>query len=163
MTEVKNDFRIPATKDLDESAKEQLLDLWNSEYPEKLVYNGMTEFDSYLQKLSGPTHFLLTGEQGIIYGWAFSFNRENERWFAIIVSGMLQGQGFGRKLLDTLKQTERTLSGWVIDHDDDKKKNGQLYRSPLKFYEKCGFDILYNIRLESGSLSAVKVKWTAKE
>ena len=63
-------------------------------------------------------------------------------------------------MLDEIKNNEPVLNGWVIDHNNDKKKNGQQYISPLKFYEKCGFGILSDVRLELDKISAVKIKWT---
>ena len=137
----------------------QVLDLWNSEYPEKLSYNNLTEFDNYFQNLSNLTHFLLTIDRNLILGWALTFDRENEKWFAIILSENIKGMGLGRKMLDKLKQTNQVLNGWVIDHNNDKKKDGQLYVSPLKFYEKCGFEIISGVRLELEKISAVKIKW----
>ena len=146
--------------ELNEQAKKQVLDLWNSEYPEKLSYNSLTEFDDYLQNLTNQTHFLLTSGEDLILGWALTFDRDNEKWFAIILSEKVKGQGFGRKMLDELKQVEQILNGWVIDHNNDKIKNGQQYVSPLKFYEKCGFEIQSEVRLELDKISAVKIKWT---
>lgn len=92
-------------------------------------------------------------------GWALTFERENEKWFAIILSEKIKGKGLGRKMLNELKKEEQVLNGWVIDHNNDKKKNGQQYISPLKFYEKCGFIILSDVRLELDKISAVKIKW----
>lgn len=63
-------------------------------------------------------------------------------------------------MLDKIKNNEKALNGWVIDHNNDKKKNGQHYISPLKFYEKCDFRVLSDIRLELDKISAVKIKWT---
>jgi hypothetical protein len=39
------------------------------------------------------------------------------------------------------------------------KANGEIYHSPLKFYQKNGFQILNQIRYESNLLSAVKIQW----
>ncbi|MBK9630990.1 MAG: GNAT family N-acetyltransferase [Saprospiraceae bacterium] len=152
--------KIIKTTELNEQAKKQVLDLWNNEYPEKLSYNSLGEFDHYLQNLNRPNHFLLTDNIDIILGWALTFDRDNEKWFAIILSEKRQGKGLGRKMLDELKQVEPILNGWVIDHNNDKKKNGLTYVSPLKFYEKCGFEIQTDNRLELDKISAVKIKWT---
>jgi GNAT superfamily N-acetyltransferase len=159
---MKDNLKITKTIDLDEKTKNQLLNLWNTEYPEKLSYKDLAEFDDYLQKLTNLKHLLLTSEENIIYGWAFSFDRENEKWFAIILSEIVQGQGLGREMLNKIKQSEYVLNGWVIDHYNDKKKNGQTYTSPLRFYEKCDFEILKKERLELDNISAVKIKWTAR-
>ena len=75
----------------------------------------------------------------------------------------MKGKGLGRKMLDKLKQSENHLNGWVIDHNNDKKKNGKPYISPLGFYQKCGFEILVKERLEHHKISAVKIKWTNKK
>jgi len=153
-------LEIVQTTELSEQVKKQVFDLWNSEYPEKLSYNSLTEFDNYLHNLSNLTHYLLTNKEYLILGWALKFERENEKWFAIILSERIKGKGLGRKMLNELKKEEKVLNGWVIDHNKDKKKNGQQYVSPLKFYEKCDFDILDDERLELEKISAVKIKWT---
>ena len=155
-------LKIITTTILSEEQKRQILDLWNGEYPEKLCYNSLADFDEYLEKLTNHQHFLLTNNENKIKGWAFTFNRENEKWFAIIVVEDLQGKGFGRKMLDQLKDHETVLNGWVIDHDNDLKKNGEFYQSPVKFYEKCDFKILNDERIELPKISAVKIRWTKK-
>ncbi|CAM4339886.1 GNAT family N-acetyltransferase [Gillisia limnaea] len=160
---MKDNFKITETIYLDEKTKNELLNLWNTEYPEKLSYNDLGEFDDYLQRLTNLKHLLLKSEENIIYGWAFSFERENEKWFAIILSEKVQGQGLGRKMLDKIKQSEYVLNGWVIDHDKEKKKNGRTYTSPLSFYKKCDFEILKKERLELDKISAVKIKWTVRK
>ncbi len=153
-------LKIIQTTELNEQIKKQVFDLWNNEYPEKLSYASLNEFDNYLQSLSNLTHFLMTRDEDLILGWALTFDRENEKWFAIILNEKIKGQGLGRKMLNNIKQTEPILNGWVIDHNNDKKKNGQFYTSPLKFYEKCGFKILSKERLELHKISAVKIRWT---
>jgi hypothetical protein len=155
-------LKIIKTTELNEQAKQQVLDLWNNEYPENLSYKSLIEFDHYLQNLNNINHFLLTVNIDIIIGWALTFDRDNEKWFAIILSEKVQGKGLGRKMLDELKQVEPILNGWVIDHNNEKKKNGLTYVSPLKFYEKCGFEILTNNRLELDKISAVQIKWANK-
>lgn len=138
--------------------KEQVFDLWNSEYPANLSYANLNEFDLYLQKLSHLTHFLLIDNESVV-GWSLTFNRDNEKWFAIILSEKIHRKGYGRKMVDELKKSEQALSGWVIDQTDVQKMNGQNYLSPLKFYEKCGFTTLHSVRLELDKISAVKIKW----
>ena len=58
--------KIIKTTELNEQAKQQVLDLWNNEYPEKLSYNSLIEFDHYLQNLNNLKHYLLTGNIDII-------------------------------------------------------------------------------------------------
>ena len=152
-------FKIIRTTKLNEQAKQQVLDLWNNEYPVNLSFNNLTEFDNYLQNLTELKHFLLTINTGLILGWAITFDRDGEKWFAIILFEKIKGRGYGRKMLDELKKIEPILNGWVIDHNNDKKKNGLTYFSPLKFYAKCGFEIQTDSRLELDKISAVKIKW----
>ena len=150
---------IIQTNGLNEPEKKQVFELWNKEYPIKLSYNNLTEFDNYLKNLSNLKHFLLTSGIDLILGWALTFDRDNDKWFAIILSENIKGKGFGRKMLEEIKNNESILNGWVIDHNNDKKQNGQQYISPLKFYEKCGFEILSKVRLELDKISAVKIIW----
>mgnify|MGYP005989102131 FL=1 len=144
---------------LSESEKIEIFDLWNNEYPEKLSYKSKKEFDKYLKSLSEQSHIILIDTNKKIKGWYFDFNRENEKWFAIILDSKIQGKGFGSKMLIHAKQKENELNGWVIDHNTDKKKNGEFYKSPLSFYLKNGFKKLTTNRLELDKISAVKIKW----
>ncbi|MEX0316103.1 MAG: GNAT family N-acetyltransferase [Allomuricauda sp.] len=145
---------------LTSSEKLQVLDLWNNEYPEKLAYNSTVAFNTYLEKLQDPSHILLIDEDKKIKGWYFDFIRDNEKWFAIILDSQIHGKGIGSKMLELAKQKETELNGWVVDHDTDKKKNGESYHSPLNFYLKNGFDKLSADRLELDNISAVKIRWT---
>lgn len=154
--------KIIQASDLNKKAKQQVLDLWNNEYPANLSYRNLAAFDNYLQNLTKLKHFLLTSDIDLILGWALTFERDGEKWFAIILSEKIKGKGYGRKMVDELKQIEPILNGWVIDHNNDKKLNGLTYVSPLKFYEKCGFDVQTDIRLELDKISAVKIKWLRK-
>ena len=86
--------KIINTTELNEQAKQQVLDLWNNEYPKKLSYNSLIEFDHYLQNLNNLKHYLLTGNIEITLGWPLTFDRDNEKWFAIILSEKVQGKGF---------------------------------------------------------------------
>jgi GNAT superfamily N-acetyltransferase len=107
--------------------------------------------------LSDKKHYLLQNESDEIHGWAITFARENETWFAIIINSKIQNQGFGKQLLNHLKSIEKKLSGWVIDHNNDFKFDGIVYVSPLKFYLKNGFSICNEIRIETEKISAVKI------
>ena len=157
---MKHNLKIITTTILSEEEKAQVFDLWNREYPEKLCYNSLADFNDYLEKLADQHHFLMINNENKVLGWALTFDRENERWFAIIIADEMQDQGFGRKMLNHLKEQESFLNGWVIDQDTNQKKNGKRYRSPLKFYEKCDFEILASQRIELPKISAVKIKWT---
>lgn len=153
-------MKIVRHNELNNKQKEKIWKLWNSEYPEKLAYNSVTDFENYLNKLTEQNHYLLLDENEKINGWATTFTRENEKWFAIILSEKLHGKGFGTKILNRLKSNENILNGWVIDHNLDKKQDGKIYKSPLEFYIKNGFETLNKRRLELEIISAVKIKWT---
>lgn len=152
-------MKITNTHQLNQEQKEQILQLWNNEYPEKLAYKSIDGFENYLEKLNEVNHFLLMNDDEKIQGWAITFEREGDTWFAIILSENLHGKGWGTKVLNELKQNKKALNGWVIDHSDDKKRNGSFYKSPLEFYLKNGFEVLSNTRLELKIMSAVKIKW----
>lgn len=142
-----------------DAEKAAIYRLWNQEYPAQLGYNSMNELDSYLNALKNPTHYFLINDEGIMMGWAFAFERDNEKWFAIIVDSSVHKKGMGSTLLNTLKSNETILNGWVTDHNNYTKLNGTPYPSPLDFYLKNGFEICPDTRLETDKLSAVKIRW----
>ncbi len=152
-------MKIVETNSPDAQLKEQIMRLWNNEYPEQLRYADVEGFDNYLNNLQECHHLLAMNDSDNLVGWAFSFARDGERWFAIIVDGSLQGKGLGTTLLNRLKENEPTLNGWVTDHDRYVKANGEAYRSPLRFYLQNGFAVLPETRLEIENLSAVKIRW----
>ena len=146
-------------KDLSESQRAELLMLWNTVYPERLNYDTLIDFDTYLTHLKKVSHLLVLDENKKIRGWYFDFIRDGEKWFAILLDPEIQGMGLGTKMLSLAKEKEVELNGWVIDHNNHKKKNGEMYRSPLNFYLKNGFEALSNVRLELKNISAVKIIW----
>lgn len=152
-------MKILQTTSLTLDQKQSLFELWNSEYPEKIGYNELSEFENYLDGLSNKEHYLLVDDQNQILGWAFTFFREEEDWFGIIINSGIQGKGFGVLLLDELKKNKLILNGWVIDHQNDLKQNNEPYLSPLGFYTKNGFLVHQNNRIENDKISAVKIRW----
>lgn len=139
--------------------KSQILELWNNEYPEKLNYKSVADFDVYLKNLTEQSHIVLVDENKNVKGWYFDFMRQDKKWFAIIIDSAQQGKGFGTKLLHLAKNKETELNGWVIDRKEGKKRNGEAYTSPLAFYLKNGFQVIPEIRLELETLSAIKIQW----
>ena len=152
-------MKIVSKGELSLQQKEIICELWNSEYPEKLSYKSVVEFENYLNNLYDLKHYLLKDELDVIHGWGITFDRENEKWFAIIVSSKIQSKGFGTQFLNHLKTIEPKLSGWVIDHNNDLKFDNTTYASPLDFYLKNGFTVCKEIRIESEKISAVKIVW----
>jgi hypothetical protein len=139
--------------------KKSLMQLWNNEYPEKLNYVAMHDFDLYLDGLFNVKHHLLIDDENIIKGWAFSFLRDNEDWFAIIIDNQIQGTGKGTLLIEELKKNKINLNGWVVDHENEIKQNNEPYKSPLLFYLKNGFTVCTETRIENEKISAVKINW----
>ncbi|OOG73289.1 hypothetical protein [Flavobacterium sp. A45] len=139
--------------------KESLFELWNAEYPERIGYKDLSEFENYLDGVSSIKHYLLVNDLNQISGWAFTFVREDEDWFGIIINSKIQGKRFGTLLLDELKNNTSVLNGWATDHQNDVKRNKEPYLSPLEFYTKNGFIVDQNIRMENDKISAVKIRW----
>lgn len=148
------------TDTLDAAQLEAILKLWNAEYPQRLGLASVTELEHYFTALKDQKHFLLT-RNGVIQAWAFSFSRDSETWFAVIVDGACQGKGIGQQLIRRLQAGNPRLNGWVIDADTEPKADGTTYRSPLSFYLRYGFRSIPEVRLETDKLSAVKIMWTA--
>ncbi len=71
-----------------------------------------------------------------------------------------KGKGLGSILVERLKTENELFYGWVIDHNNDVKGNGELYQTPMPFYLKHGFVVLHEKRMETEIISAVKIKWS---
>ena len=152
-------MRIIETASLSETQKVAVLQLWNEEYPGQLRYAQPAGFDAYLSALTDKTHLLAVNDEGQVLGWALSFIRDGERWFAIIIHRSMQGMGEGSALLNALKSKEQSLAGWATDHERYTKADGSPYPSPLGFYVRQGFTTNPESRLELPHLSAVRIDW----
>lgn len=152
-------MKIIQTQVLTLEQKESLFELWNAEYPERIGYKDLSEFQDYLNGLLSLRHYLLVDDLNIISGWAFTFFREGEDWFGIIIDSKIQGKRFGTLLLDELKSNTPVLNGWATDHQNDVKRNKEPYLSPLEFYTKNRFIVNQNIRMGNDRISAVKIRW----
>ncbi|MCE7993430.1 MAG: GNAT family N-acetyltransferase [Roseivirga sp.] len=152
-------MEITRTNTLSQSQKQDIIRLWNKEYPAHLSYGTDSEFDSYLAGLSNPLHLTISDQHEQIMAWLITFTRDASRWFAMIIDQSLQGQGIGSRLLDEAKKSETELNGWATDHNRDVRADGRPYPSPIGFYLKNGFEVLTDTRLEKGALSTVKIQW----
>lgn len=152
-------MKITRQEDLSAAQKLRIMNLWNKEYPANLAYADISGFEEFLNSVSHKRHFLLLDESNEILGWAMIFQRDNADWFSIIIDGSLKGQGYGTKLVNELKRHVETLYGWAVDRDDEKKLDGEFYRSPLEFYKKIGFRINENEKMNSEKISCVKIEW----
>jgi GNAT superfamily N-acetyltransferase len=151
---------IIETKNPGHEQRDLIRHLWNREYPAQIQYASGEAFDGYLDSLQEPCHWLAVDKDNNLAGWGFSFVREGEKWFAIIVDIKIQRRGLGTRLLRLLKENEAVLNGWVTDHDRYRKANGAPYPPPLQFYIKNGFIVIPEARIETEQLSAVKIRWT---
>ncbi|MFT6970861.1 MAG: ribosomal protein S18 acetylase RimI-like enzyme [Roseivirga sp.] len=151
-------MQILKTASLSIEYKNTIMRIWNEEYPVGLVYEDLAAFEVYLSKIGQAMHYLIV-EENQLKGWMATFDREDERWFSIIISPNCQQQGLGRMLLNEAKKEHIPLNGWVADHDNDLKINGLAYLSPLGFYSKNKFVVMKETRLELKNLSAIKIKW----
>ena len=149
---------IIETQELTVQQKEALRGIWNHEYPERLNYRSSADLDNYLTKLTEMKHYLLVKEDHDIKGWAFTFIRDSEKWFAVLLDSSVQRLGYGTRLLNKIKEKETVLNGWVMDHNNTVKSNGAVYQSPLDFYLKNNFTVS-GTRLETATISAVKIFW----
>ncbi|KAF2339281.1 hypothetical protein [Flavobacterium tistrianum] len=142
-----------------EKEKETLWQLRNNGYPIQLGHETFQEFDTYVNAILEMDNYLLIDSKNEIQGWAYTFFRDEEIWFAIMLNYQFQGKGYGRILLEEMKKNNEDLNGWVIDHENDFKRNKENYKSPLEFYVLNGFSVLNDIRLENEKISAVKINW----
>lgn len=152
-------MKIIETQFLSLEQKDSLMQLWNNEYPAKLNLKNIVDFELYLNGLSETKHYLLFDDSDEIQGWTFTFLREDEKWFAIILNSEIHGEGFGSLLMNEIKKNNTSLNGWVIDQENEIKHNATFYKSPLQFYIKNDFIICSEIRIENEKLSAVKINW----
>ncbi|ASU33436.1 GNAT family N-acetyltransferase [Mucilaginibacter xinganensis] len=155
-------MKIIITPTLSDQQKERVLRIWNAEYPVRLQMPGMDEFDTFLNTLINPKHYLMVSNDDVIIGWGNKYYIGDVTCFFIMLSGEIHGKGYGTTLLNELKKGENQLFGWAIDHDTDVKVNGEPYPSPIHFYRKNGFTINIDLRLENEQLSAVNILWNAK-
>ena len=147
------------TASLSANQIQQIDVLWNQEYPKNLH----NRFAILLTDASNYRHFIIENDAREIVAWAVLFDKENETRFSIIVGEETKGLGLGGQLIDALKQACPCFYGWVIDHDNDIKSDNSIYRSPLMFYLKHGFEVLSEQRLDTPIIKAVKVKWSATD
>ena len=80
----------------------QIMELSNHEYPSRLAYNKVENFDTYINGLVNPKHILVRFNNEIV-GWATKFLRDQEKWFVIILSSSIHGQYIGSRLMEQIK------------------------------------------------------------
>jgi len=122
-------MQIIKTKILTPQQEEQIDKLWNEEYAVKLA----DRFKLLLEGVQNYNHYILEDEQQNLRAWAVDFDKENEIRFSIIVRSDQKGKGLGSSLVEKLKLENEEFYGWVIDHDNDIKSNGENYKTPIPF------------------------------
>ena len=99
-------MKIVKTSEITGQQKASILYVWNREFPIQL--NLTSEgFDDYLKSTTGHQHFLILDDANEIIGWTYTFDRDGERWFSILINSLYQKLGFGTILLNLLKEKER--------------------------------------------------------
>ncbi|MEP6646098.1 MAG: GNAT family N-acetyltransferase [Saprospiraceae bacterium] len=151
-------MKIITTTELSKPQKNTIIYLWNREYPVQLNLTTET-FEEYLLASGNHLHYLMLDDAAEIIGWACTFDRDDDKWFSILINSLYHGLGLGKMMLHQLKENETRLNGWVIDHGNDLKKNGERYESPMTFYLKNDFHICPDDRFDNGKMSAVKIFW----
>jgi len=134
----------------------QVLHLWNNSYPIGICYNDINELNTFFAPLGNRRHYMIK-DNSSIEAWIVTFDRDDARWFSIIVSPSNKRKGLGKKLLQYVMKIEPKLNGWVTDHDNDVKRDGTPYESPIGFYLKLGFDIDHQTRYEKPGISCVRI------
>ena len=152
-------MKIIKTTNLTKDQKNTLFNLFNNEYPVVINFTSFSDFENYLKTLNNQLHFFILNERNQIQGWEYTFSKEKQRWFAIVLESKIQRKGFGKILIDKLKDVENQLNGWVVENDKELKKNGEPYHSPLDFYLKNDFILDDSNRFETEKLTTVKIEW----
>ncbi|MES2780779.1 MAG: hypothetical protein V4651_12875 [Bacteroidota bacterium] len=150
-------MKIVKTKTLSAHQASAIDKMWNEEYPLKLK----DRFPMLLEGVVNYNHYLVEDEAHNLLAWAVDFEKDGEIRFSIVVKAAQKGKGFGALLVNRLKVENNEFYGWVIDHNDDVKSNGERYETPMPFYLKHGFEILQDVRIDTEMIRAVKIKWTA--
>ena len=149
-----------ASLTLNSRQSNQLLQLWNTEFPAILNHADVDAFEENIASWGNVNHHLAIDGQDI-GAWLADFDRDGQRWFALIVSKRFQGHGWGTRLLQLAQQSNDELYGWVIDEPGYLKTDGSEYQSPLGFYLRLGFGIKETAILEKYGIKATKISWQA--
>lgn len=151
-------MEIIKTKILSEKQSSQINQLWNDEYPIKLK----DRFAILLDGADWHNHYIIEDAEQNVIAWAVDFEKEKQIRFSIIVDTKHKGKGIGELLITQLKAENEEFCGWVIDHNNDLKANGEPYQTPMLFYLKHGFEVLNDIRIDNEMIKAVLIKWSEK-
>ncbi len=121
--------------------EDRILRIWNNVYPVQVIFREAPEFHAYLDKAADAKHFIKRDDHLSVIAWLMTFNRDEKRYFVMLVSDDMQQRGIGKELVMAMKKAENNVSGWVVDSDHYQKADGKTYLSPMIFYKKLGFEI----------------------
>jgi GNAT superfamily N-acetyltransferase len=152
-------MKITQSRILTSLQSAQINQLWNDEYPLKLK----DRFPILLDGADWQNHYIILDEEQNVIAWAIDFEKEKQIRFSIIVDSKQKGKGLGSLLIKRLKEENKEFYGWVIDHNNDLKSNGEHYQTPIPFYLKHGFEILNDITIDNEMIKAVLIKWSAND
>lgn len=152
-------IKFKHTSSLSPEVRKQIRGIWNEEYPKVLCQKSQEKFDAYIDSLEDAAHTLVLDSRQKVQGWYADFNRENDRWFLIILSSKLQGKSVGKQLITKAQQKHKRLNGWAIFSDQYEKANGTFYKHPIGFYEKLGFCIRRDIIFQTEIMNTLKIEW----
>ncbi len=153
-------MKIENTNQLTTRQKLDIVDIWNEEFPKDINHSSLDSFENYLSPLANQLHITIENDEGKVLGWYMGFDRDGERWFALLMSFTVQKKGLGTEILNQAKQTEVSLNGWVTQSEKMLMSDGSYYVSPLPFYLKNGFELIPDIILKK--MSALKIRWKRK-
>jgi len=138
---------------LSEKHHAQINELWDEEYPTTLA----GRFPMLLDDAIMFKHFLILDQAENVLAWSVYFQKDDEVRFSILVGRSNQGKGYGKQLINAMKNELPEFYGWVIDKPNFIRKDGSSYPSPLSFYLKLGFKILPDQRIDNDMINTVKV------
>lgn len=144
--------------DISTSLMSEVREIWNLVYPVSIAHATISETQYFIESKLERNHYLVLQGQKLI-GWSFTFLRDNQTWFSLLVHPDYQRKGIGGQLINAMKQNNFELCGWVVDKSHDKLENGKPYAIPLDFYFKHDFNLRENSRFDTEKLNSVKIEW----
>ncbi|MHA2248915.1 MAG: GNAT family N-acetyltransferase [Candidatus Kariarchaeaceae archaeon] len=154
------DFKVLTSDQVDDMMINNYIKLREEEYPSFVT---IPEFNSFSIRLKKRKHTkcILAVDNETLVGWLQinTSEKDGENWFNMIVSGNFQKQGVGSSLLNIAKTNYKELCGWIIMIDNYLKRDGSIYKSPVKFYEKNGFQVTGRRSIEYENVELWEIKW----
>ncbi len=151
--------RIVEQSSLTRHQIERLFEIWNAVYPVEFQYGTIDELIIYLPKMTKPRHYVAYDQNDRMVGWLVTLERNDTRWFIVLVDKTHQKVGLGSALLNNAKLEGCDLSGWVVLNETYKTQDGSPYQSPAAFYAKAGFEVDRSDSVTARGLTSYRVHW----